>query len=58
MSKIDFKMILMYPTWRAGTYIFIFPIEFLPWMPGTLSSCIIVSGRISHTEPMAMASRG
>jgi hypothetical protein len=42
-------MILMYPAWRARTYIFICSIEFLPWM-GTLSSCIIVSGRISHTS--------
>jgi hypothetical protein len=49
VQGIDFKMILMYP-FGAGTYIFIFPIEFLPWMPGTLSSCIIVSGRISHTS--------
>jgi hypothetical protein len=43
-------MILMYPAWRAGTYIFIFSHRISALDAGTLSSCIIVSGRISHTS--------
>jgi hypothetical protein len=56
VQGIDFKMILMYPAWRAGTYIFIFShrISLDARNAIFLYNCF---GKNIPYEPMAMASR-